>query len=180
MAAQESSRTVLPDLIATGATEELADRLRLFGQFIGAWDMRVRFFDEHGETVFDGPGLWEFAWILDGRGVQDVLSYDEVGRFPAPAGQRRIGTTIRSYHPSSDTWHQVWVSPRAELFIVMTASATDEGILITGLDMDGSRLRWIFTDITPDSFIWTGRTSVDGESWRIEQVMVARRRLPAH
>lgn len=58
----------------------------------------------------------------------------------------------------------------------MQASAADEGILITGPDMDGSRLQWTFTDITAESFIWTGRTSVDGESWRIEQVMVAQRR----
>lgn len=176
MAAQQPSGAGLPDLFGTEATLEFADRLRLFGQFVGAWDMRVRFFDEDGATVFDGPGLWEFAWILDGRAIQDTLSYDEAERFPAPAGQRRIGTTIRSYHQSSDTWHQVWVSPRAELFIAMQASAADEGILITGLDMDGSRLRWAFTDITAESFIWTGRSSADGESWRIEQVMVAQRR----
>lgn len=176
MAPTDKSSAALPNLLATTAYPDLTDRLRLFRQFIGSWDMQVQFFDEQGTTVFDGPGLWEFAWILDGRAIQDTLMYDDAERFPAPVGQRRIGTTIRTYLPSSDSWRQVWTSPRAELFIVMEAHATDQGIRITGADMDGSWLEWSFSEITPHVFTWTGRTSQDGERWRVEQLMTAQRR----
>lgn len=164
----------LADLLADGPDQETADALSLFGQFVGTWDVTVRFFDPDGAPSFEGLGVWQFAWVLDGRAVQDTLTYGQPG--VPTSSSRRIGTTLRSYHPSTGEWHQVWVSPAAELFLVMQARATDDGILVTGTDMDGSRLRWTFTEITPDSFTWTGRTDGCTGDWRVEQLMSATRR----
>lgn len=147
-----------------------------FGRFVGTWDMTVQFFDPLGDLVFDGVGRWDFTWILDGLGVQDVLTYAGAEEYPLPRGERGIGTTIRTYLPTERRWRQVWAAPRAGNFIAMEEQPSDTGLRLAGLDMDGSHLVWEFTDITDDTFAWTGRTSPDGlADWRIEQRMQARR-----
>jgi hypothetical protein len=166
----------LPELFAAAPHPDHRDAVMLFGQFVGLWDLEVRFYDEREELVFDGVGLWEFAYTLDGMGVQDTLQYGLPDRFPAPPGGRSIGTTVRAWLPALGVWRQVWVAPRAGNFIPMEAVGTSEGILVTGVDMNGDRLEWTFTEITPTSFEWTGRTSADGRQWRVEQRMRGRRR----
>jgi len=149
----------------------------MFGRFVGAWDVAVQIFDPAGGLRFDGIGRWDFRWILDGLGVQDVLTYALPEEFPQPRGARAIGTTIRAYLPSEGAWRQVWCAPRAGNFITMRAEPDDDGIRITGLDMDGSHLVWSFRDITDESFSWEGWSSADGRTgWRVEQRMRARRR----
>lgn len=36
-------------------------------------------------------------------------------------------------------------------------------------------MRWVFSDIEPDSFHWTGERAVDDRSWRREVDIRARR-----
>ncbi len=172
-----STANVFTELAAAGPHPEHHAAVMQFGRFVGVWDMTVQFIDPHGDVVFDGVGRWEFTWILDGLGVQDVLVYALPDRFSEPRGNRGIGTTVRAYLPAERRWRQVWAAPRAGNFIVMESESTVGDIRITGLDMDGSHLEWAFTDITADSFTWTGRTSTDGVSnWRVEQRMHGRRR----
>jgi hypothetical protein len=63
----------------------------LFGQFVGVWNMQVEFFNDHGDCVYSQPGQWSFAWVLDGRAIQDVLTYPRPGE-----ADRGIGTSLRS------------------------------------------------------------------------------------
>jgi hypothetical protein len=162
-------------LLAPGAHPDLADELDLFGRFVGEWAMEVRFFDPTGETIFEGPGLWTFAWILDGRAIQDVLVYDVPDRFPAPPGSRRIGTSLRSFQPADGTWRVTWIGATAGIYLSLRARPADHGISITGVDVDGSPLHWAFTNIAEDSFEWVGRTMSDRDEWWVEQRMTGRR-----
>jgi hypothetical protein len=47
----------------------------LFGQFVDIWDMEVMFYDQAEKETFHEPGEWAFAWVLDGRAIQDLLVY---------------------------------------------------------------------------------------------------------
>lgn len=163
-------------LLAPGAHPELADDLGLFGGFVGDWDMEVRFFDPDGETIFEGPGVWTFAWILDGRAIQDVLTYDVPEKFPAPPGSRRIGSSLRSYQPEDRTWRVTWVGATTGIYLSLTAQPADCGISISGAGGDGSPLHWAFTAISDDSFNWVGRTMSGRDEWWTEQTMSGRRR----
>ncbi|MGD2101795.1 MAG: hypothetical protein PVG83_06110 [Acidimicrobiia bacterium] len=163
-------------LLASEPHAAVADEMMLFGSFVGDWDMQVQFFDREGNTSWTGPGLWSFAWILDGRAIQDVLMYDSAESFPAPPGARRIGTSIRYYNPTEDIWRMTWVGATAGIYLTFAARRVGAGISIVGADTDGSPLEWVFSDITPNSFEWMGRTAAGGGPWWIEQKMVATRR----
>jgi len=45
-----------------------------------------------------------------------------------------------------------------------------------GKDADGKPSRWIFSDITPDSFRWRAVSSDDnGTTWKLREEMLAHR-----
>ena len=53
-------------------SSSLPERAQIFAPFIGSWDLVVRWFDEAGALTRAEAGEWHFAWVLEGRGVQDV------------------------------------------------------------------------------------------------------------
>jgi hypothetical protein len=176
-AAVPDRNAAIEALKADGPLSAYRDKLMLFGQFIGTWDMDIRFYDEKGKQVFKGPGEWMFSWVLDGRAVQDVLTYASTTEPNRTAvGERRIGTTLRYYDPALDSWRMVWLGATSGTFLILNAKAVGSTIAIAGRDMDGSYLRWKFTDLSPDEFHWTGMTSRDRKHWRMEQEMYGRRR----
>jgi len=165
------------DLHADAAHPDLADRLALFGQFVGEWRMRVRFYDPDGRCVYDEPGRWTFGWVLDGRAVQDVLSGSDVQSGATDAGQRRIGSSMRTLDATGDGWHVVWFGASSGSFVVLHAEADGDGILLESEpEPDGTINRWRFDDITRDSFAWSGRESRDsGRTWVLRQRMEGER-----
>jgi len=49
-------------------------------------------------------------------------------------------------------------------------------IVQVGTHADGTPIRWIFTDITPNSFRWTGEAlEPDGNTWKLEAEFRAKR-----
>ncbi|HEY6788041.1 MAG TPA: DUF1579 family protein [Trebonia sp.] len=163
---------ILPLLRADGPYLPLRDEMMLFGQFIGTWDMRVEFFDNHGDCVYSEPGQWSFAWVLDGRAIQDVLTY------PRPGGDgRAIGTSLRSYDPESRRWQVIWLGVVSGITVILRGEAVGEQIRLEGPDPDGTMNRWTFHDITADRFTWTGLESADqGTTWHLRQRMTGSRR----
>jgi len=52
----------------------------------------VEFFDDTGSCTYREPGQWSFAWVLDGRVIQDVLTYSLHANTGPTHG---IGTSLR-------------------------------------------------------------------------------------
>jgi hypothetical protein len=162
-------------LRADGPLVEHRDALMLFGQFVGTWRLAIRVYDHAGQTLYDGPGEWSFGWVLDGRAVQDVLTTPSRQGSTAP-GLRGIGSTLRLYVPALGAWRMVWAGAATGTFLDLTAREAGEEIHVDGRDVDGSLIRWGFSDIRPDCFHWTGLSSPDdGATWWTEQVMDAER-----
>lgn len=44
-----------------------------FGQFVGSWAIDMEYYNAEGQQYYQGDWEWSFAWILDGRAIQDVL-----------------------------------------------------------------------------------------------------------
>ena len=146
------------------------EKLMLYGQFVGSWDITSTWHDQSGGQTH-GKGEWHFAWILGGRGIQDVL-------FAAKTSPHQFGTTIRCYDAKTDVWHVAWMLPAGGEFVNLTGRKEEDRIVQEGTSSDPRRReRWSFTEITPDSFLWLGEGSFDnGATWFLEQEMRGIRR----
>jgi hypothetical protein len=172
----DPGQAAIENLGASRAHLEDAGKLSTFGQFVGIWDMDIKLFDRSHRVVYHQPGVWMFSWILDGRAIQDVLVCP-----PRPASknvQRGVGTTVRFFDEAKDLWKITYMSPTSATYVQLEGGARGASIILEGRDMDGSRLRWTFTEITAKLFQWTGFSSPDdGKNWWVEQEMSASRRL---
>ncbi len=174
-----SISNILPSYPASGPHPDYRDKLMLFGQFEGIWDVAITFYDNAGNLIFDGQGVWEFAWVMDGRVLQDVLTFPDLHDSSVTApGKRNIGTSLRHYDPKTDSWRVVWIGASSGNLCFLTARQEGANLLIERNDPGMSLLRWQFTDITETQFRWTGHFSTDGgKTWLLEQEMHATKRL---
>jgi hypothetical protein len=157
-------------LTASGPFAEYVEALMLFGQFVGSWDIESTWYEQDGGQR-EGKGEWHFAWVLGGRGIQDVL-------FRAGAPPHQFGTSLRCYDAATDVWHVTWMQPHGGEFVQLVGRKAGDRIVQEGTSSDPLRReRWSFTDITKDSFVWLGEVKFDdGATWFLEQEMRAIRR----
>jgi hypothetical protein len=165
---------ILEDLRAGAAFPGWRTQLMTFGQFVGGWDLAAEYYDAAGTCTYRGQWRWSFAWILDGRAIQDVI----VTLGPAGAGTARTaaGTTVRYCDPATGRWTVYFLGVLSGVTTVLHGGRAGENIVLTGTDPDGTQNVWTFSDIRPDSFTWTGRESADGITWWQNQRMLAIRR----
>ncbi|RXT52757.1 hypothetical protein B6S44_18590 [Bosea sp. Tri-44] len=157
--------TLADVLIADGPAPEYAEKLALYGQFVGAWTMEAVIHTDDSQR-HEARGEIRFGWVLDGRAVQDVWSLP--GFFH--------GTTLRIYDPDQDAWHIRWNDPVKQYYTHQIGRADGKDIVQHGKLEDGTAIRWRFTEITPDSFHWIGDHSRDGgASWQIQADVRAKR-----
>jgi hypothetical protein len=167
-------------LAALGADGPAADRIGkmdLYGWLIGAWDLDVtRFVD--GGAPLRRKGEWHFGWVLEGRAIQDVWIVPPRGarHGDAAANRNSYGCTLRIYDPALDAWQIQWTDPVAQNFCSMIGRRDGDDIVQRGRNAAGQSIRWRFSDITPDSFLWRGEVSNDdGATWWREVEFVATR-----
>ena len=157
-------------LAAAGPQPGQAERMTLYDALIGDWDL------EAIDHLPDGTrrvqtGEVHFAWVLEGRAVQDVwivpARAQRGGTTPGPGN--RYGTTLRIYDPADDVWRVTWFNPVTGMVNHLTGRRRGDEIFQEGTHPDDRPIRWIFSDVTPDSFHWRGEVSDDGgKTWRIE------------
>lgn len=155
------------------------DALRMYGQFVDAWDVDVIAYPPDKPPVRQ-RGEWIFSWALEGRAVQDVwIVPARSQRSQAGTGARPYGTTLRFPDASGSRWRIVWINPVSHSLFTMTASFQNGEILQEGVDEEGHRFRWVFYEIEPDRFRWRAEDLADGRTWTLRQEMrVTRRPVP--
>jgi hypothetical protein len=159
-------------LAARGPHPELADKLALFGQFVGDWEiLECRTLEDDG-TWSTSRGKLHWRWILEGRAVQDVwTTIDEKSQRSIP-----VGTTVRFYDPKIDAWHSVWLSPVQGQVKSFIGRLVGSEIVLEGKNDRGNSIRWIFSEIRPDSFRWRGEELRNPPSgWVLYEEMRIRR-----
>lgn len=164
-------------LQSAGPAEALAEKLKLYGRFVGAWSFDASRHLDDG-TVLTGHGEVHFGWVLEGRAIQDVwiLPARDAGPSPSLGAWTFYGTTLRVYDPGLDAWHIFWSDPRNQYYSRQLGRAEGDGIVQQGTDGTGASVRWSFSRITENSFRWLGERSQDGGStWRVEVEFLARR-----
>ena len=133
-----------------GPHPSLGDQARVFGRFVGTWDVEYTDFSKDGK-VTHRSGEFIVGWVMDGRVIQDFwIVY--------PSGTRKdreVYTELRYYDPKSGTWPMTFIDPEHASAARFTGGAVgDDRIVLDTQDFDGEDTRWSFNDIRPDSFVW--------------------------
>lgn len=170
-------------LDSPGPAADRADGLQLYAFLVGSWDTRIVAHDEHGGR-HESRGEIHADWVLEGRAIQDVwLTPPRAERVPgAPLPQLPVtgawyGTTLRVWDPALGAWHIQWTDPATGFAAQQIGRADGADIVQRGALPAGPELRWRFTQIRADSFLWLGEVSTDaGRSWRLQVEVFATRR----
>jgi hypothetical protein len=170
---------MLSVLGAAGPYAEHSSQLMVYGQFVGASEGTVTVFRRDGTTRTETCEVY-FAWVLEGKAVQDVWiaparsDRDEPGR---DGSKDMYGTTIRVYDPEADVWQVTWIDPNTQSYGHMSGRRVGDDIVQEYREEDGILWEWRFTDIGEDSFRWLAReSSDDGASWQLRNEFLMRRR----
>jgi hypothetical protein len=158
-------------LLAAGPHPDLGDEAHTYGQFAGSWSGEYRDTSIDG-TVRTGAMEVHFGWVLRGRAVQDVW----IARTGEAGEDRRTyGTTLRVYDPELRAWRVTWNNPPRNGRQELIGRRVGDDIVQTGYFGDRPG-KWVFTDITPDSFTWNGYSlDDDGVTWHLETEFKLRR-----
>lgn len=150
------------------------DRLAPFGQFIGAWDVDVVWFDK-GRPVRREQGEWHFASILGGRAMQDVWIVPPRSAAEHESRLYEYGTSLRFPDPAGGFWRSTWHGPVHGVVIPFVARQVGPDIVLEGQHPDGGALRWMFSEITRERFRWQNFRS-SGAAFELTQEFFASRR----
>lgn len=166
-----SDTPIIKKLNSREPQSEYRDKLMLFGQFVGDWDIVEdrNLLDDGTWTADSGELHW--GWILEGKALQDVWMV-------ADSHVWDIGTTIRFYDPHIDAWHSTWISPSRGIVTHFIGRQVGEEIVLEATDMNNMLIHWIFYDISENFFKWRAERSSDsGLTWLRTEEMVIRRHI---
>ena len=165
-------------LAAAGPWADYADKLMLFGRLVGGWDIEGSYFNLEGQVTKEQRGEWHFDWVLEGRAIQDVIlspPREERRKTGAPADD--YGMAIRFYDPRIDAWRVTALTPVFGVIVNLIARPVGDEIVLEGRAPDNKLYRWVFSDITDQTFRWSGYVSADeGRTWFMEEEIRGRRR----
>jgi hypothetical protein len=158
-------------LPAEGPYPEYRAKLALFGQFVGDWDILENRYLQDDGTWSKERGRIHWRWILEGRALQDVWSSidEETGK------EIPWGTTVRFYDPKIEAWRSTWISPRQGAVKAFVGKKVGEEIVLERKSEEGYLVKWIFSDISRDSFKWRAEENRDGQRWTLREEMRIRR-----
>jgi hypothetical protein len=166
-----------PALLATGRSPEIPGASDVYGWLIGSWELDVlHYWVDVSERAIKSEA--HFAWVLEGRAVQDVWIMPRRSSRTAELGKTNntYGTTLRVWDGTIQAWRVTWINPVTGARAELIGRRSGKNIVQVGTHADGTPIRWIFSEITPDSFRWTGEAlNPDGETWRLEGEFRAKR-----
>lgn len=176
-----SSEPFIELLRAGGPAPERGDKMDLYGQFVGDWETDIVAHAPDG-TKHEGRGEIHFAWVLEGRAIQDIWMIPRRAERNAqspimPVTGNWFGTTLRVYDVPQDAWHIFWIDPGRQFIARQLGRRQGNDIVQEGKDDAGVLRRWRFTEITSHSFHWIAETTPDsGAAWQRQVDVFARRR----
>lgn len=165
-------------LTATGRSPDIPQAADAYGWLVGSWELDVHHYWAQDVSARKIKGEAHFAWVLEGRAVQDVWIMprraDRAGGLDKQFNM--YGTTLRVWDPAIEAWRITWRNPAGDHHEEQIGRRIGTDVVQLGTRPDGTTTRWSFTEITADSFHWLGEALLpDGKSWRLEGEFRARR-----
>jgi hypothetical protein len=166
-------------LAASGRSPEIPDSADAYGWLCGSWELDVLHYRAIDVRDRGLKGEVHAGWVLEGRAVQDVWIMPRCSERSANADKtmNMFGATLRSWDPTIQAWRISWTNPVSGHREDQVGRRNGKDIVQLGTRADGTRTRWTFTEIAPDSFHWLGEAlQPDGTTWRLEGEFRAKRR----
>lgn len=161
-------------LLSDGPHERIPPEQQIFAPFIGSWDLVVRWYDEVGKISGEERGEWHFAWILEGRGIQDVWIAPRRAERSHRSDLYEYGTSLRFFDEKIGAWQSTWIGPMHRVVRSFIARRIGEQVMLETTEGELPRMRWSFTDIQANAFSWRNELFT-GDGWRVQQTFAARR-----
>lgn len=173
--ASTSPQGFIDALVATSRHESIPADMDIYAPVLGDWEITgAEYLQKTPKRV---KMTVNFARALDGRAIQDIWSWAIDPNLPATGANHASGTTFRVYDPEERVWRVTWIDPVKRGRVQLDARKVGADIVQIGANSKGEPRRWIFSDITGDSFTWRGEGSEDGgKTWRLYAEYFARRR----
>jgi hypothetical protein len=165
-------------LVATGRSREIPESADVYGWLVGSWDLEVLHYRRVNVSSQEIKGEAHFAWVLEGRAIQDVWIMPRTSdrRPDADRTNDMYGTTLRVWDPAIQAWRIRWINPVTGHEENQTGRRIGAEIVQVGARVDGTPTRWRFTEVTTDTFHWIGEAlEPDGQTWKVEGEFRARR-----
>ena len=165
-------------LSPSGRSPEIPETLDVYGWLIGSWELDVYYYKAIDVSARHIKGEVHFGWVLEGRAVQDVWIMPRRSERTEELDKTNnmYGTTLRVWDPAIQAWHITWINPVTGHREEQIGRRSGKDIVQVGARADGTPTRWMFTEITPDSFRWTGESLLpDGKTWKLEGEFRAKR-----
>jgi hypothetical protein len=164
-------------LASSERSPEIASADDVYGWLIGSWELDVR---RYGVDVTSRnlKGEVHFGWVLEGRAIQDVwIMPQRTERSPQMEKTCNMyGATLRVWDASIQAWRVTWINAVTGSRDELIGRWSGKDIVQVGARANGTPIRWMFTQITPNSFRWTGEVlEADGHTWRLEGEFLVRR-----
>lgn len=152
-------------LSSAGPAIDRADKMGLYGWLVGQWSIDAIRHTDDGKSHNASGKIWA-DWVLEGRAIQDVWSLPDFF----------YGSTLRVFDPVKEVWHIIWSDPLRQYYTRQIGRAVGQNIIQDGRNEAGELVRWSFSDITGDSFNWTGERSRDeSKTWDLQTHILAHR-----
>jgi hypothetical protein len=173
----EAENRAVASLLAADRAQDIPQSDDIYGWLAGNWELDVRHYGVD-VSALGLKGEAHFFRALEGRAVQDVWIMPardarHVGLAPE---NNMYGTTLRTWDASIAAWRVTYINPVTGQRDELIGRRVGSNIIQVGTHRDGTPIRWNFTDVTPDSFHWTGEAlEADGATWRLEGEFYAHR-----
>ena len=148
-------------LISKEKSNLIPDEYDYWGELIGGWNLD---YVEGRGTAKEKhvKGEWYFERVLEGLGIQDI--------FICPAREERkdpkkgeYSATIRMYNPAKKAWDMVYTCYGN----MSRFTGTKEKGRVVLTNNHNKNNRWVFTEITPESFHWQNESTLKDGTLRI-------------
>ncbi|MEM0134526.1 MAG: hypothetical protein QXU18_04770 [Thermoplasmatales archaeon] len=168
----DSKNPTIGQLNASGPFKPLKEKLMLFGQFVGDWDIvEARSLQEDG-TWITSKGEFHSGWILGGTAIQDVWKSNDHGVVDTG------GTTIHVYDADTDGWNSIWISPNQATIRGFTGRKKGTEIELESKETNRKIMKWVFFDVRKGSFKWRSESTNDsGKNWVLTEEMFVKRHI---
>ena len=158
-------------LAAEARAAEIPESADAYGWLVGSWELDVRRYWGSDVSARGLKGEAHFGWALEGRAIQDVWIMPRLAERTRDLDphMNMYGTTLRVWDPAIQAWQITWTNPAGQHHERQIGRRVGNDVVQIGARPDGTPTRWIFSEITKDSFHWTGESlGPDGRTWVLE------------